>query len=92
MAQGVGGRVKGTNIVNFIKYKDIPKERQVDVTYGKIVVDFRTQKDEKNCTCFTVGINFITYLGYFSTQMACLFTTKLFLNSVVSTAEIRFTG
>jgi hypothetical protein len=35
LAQGVGGRIKGTNTIYFIHKHEIPKERQKDITYGR---------------------------------------------------------
>ena len=37
LAQGVGGRIKGTNTIIFICMEDVPKERMKDVTYGQFV-------------------------------------------------------
>jgi hypothetical protein len=54
LAQGVGGREKGTNTIYFKPYDDIPIERRRDVTYGRICVDHRPQKMEPNCTRRTV--------------------------------------
>ena len=34
LANGVGGRVKGTNTIKFIRGRDVPKERRRNVTYG----------------------------------------------------------
>ena len=39
LAQGMPGRVEGTNTVFFIAKNEIPRERAKDVTYGKFVVD-----------------------------------------------------
>ena len=34
LANVIGGRVKGTNTIQFIKKKDVPSNRRKDVTYG----------------------------------------------------------
>ena len=35
LANGVGGRIKGTNTITFIRMQDVPKDRMKDVTYGQ---------------------------------------------------------
>ena len=37
LAQGIGGRVKGTNTVKFIPRQRVPDERTKDVIYGQFV-------------------------------------------------------
>ena len=37
LAQGVGGRIEGTNTIHFIKKQEIPQDRLKDVTYIKCV-------------------------------------------------------
>jgi hypothetical protein len=34
LAQGIGGRIKGTNTIEFIFQHEVPKGRMKDVTYG----------------------------------------------------------
>ena len=34
LANGVGGRIKGTNTINVVHKRDVPKARMKDVTYG----------------------------------------------------------
>jgi hypothetical protein len=46
LAQGVADRETGTNTITFILKSDIPDDRQHDVTYGRICVDYRPQKKE----------------------------------------------
>ena len=41
LAQGMEGRVKGTNAILFISKEDLPASRCKDVTYGRIVVNYR---------------------------------------------------
>ena len=40
LAQGMGGRVKGTNTIKFIFKHEIPKGRFKDVTYGQFVCQY----------------------------------------------------
>ena len=53
LAQGVGGRVKGTDTIKFITKKEVPMNYKV--TYGKIVADFKPHKEEKHRIRLTVG-------------------------------------
>ena len=55
LTQGVGDRIKGTNTIYFIYYTLIPNDRRGDITYGRIVVDYRPHKTEPNRTRLTVG-------------------------------------
>jgi hypothetical protein len=55
LAQGVGGRLKGTNTIFFIRHDQIPTDRRTDVTYGRICVNHRPQKEEPHRTRLTVG-------------------------------------
>jgi hypothetical protein len=46
LAQGVGGRIDGTNTIFFVHKHEIPQDRLKDVTYIKFVSSIRTQKKE----------------------------------------------
>jgi hypothetical protein len=88
LAQGVGGRVKGTNTITFIQHHEMPQDREA--TYPRFVCSERPQKTEKYRTRMTIGGNRIDYPGDKSTRTAELETTKILLNSVISTAEAKF--
>jgi hypothetical protein len=90
LAQGVGGRIKGIDTINFIEYNKVPIDRWKDVTYGNIVVDYRPQKEEENRTRLTVGGNLIDFPGEVSTPTADITTTKLVINSTVSTPNAKY--
>ena len=45
LAQGLGKRVKATENILCIYYKDIPSECLKVITYGRIVVDHRPKKN-----------------------------------------------
>jgi hypothetical protein len=47
LAQGVGGRVTGTNTIFFIKKDHVPINRRKDVTYGSLFVS-QNQTKKKN--------------------------------------------
>jgi Reverse transcriptase (RNA-dependent DNA polymerase) len=88
LAQGVGGRIRGTNTITFIPHHEMPADRQA--TYPRFVCTERPQKQERNRTRMTVGGNLITYPGDKSTCTAELETTKILFNSVVSTKDAKF--
>ena len=50
LAQGRAQLAPGTNTLFFRKYQDIPAGRRKDVTYGRVVVDYRMQKEDPNRT------------------------------------------
>jgi hypothetical protein len=50
LAQGIGGREKGTNTTYFTTHDQVSQDRRKDVTYGRICVDYRPQKAEPNRT------------------------------------------
>jgi hypothetical protein len=80
-------RVKGTNTCHWIKKSQVPKGKRV--TYARTVVAVRPEKEESNRVQITVGGNFLAYLGKTSTEAASIETTKLLINSVVSTPRAR---
>ena len=90
LAQGIGGRIKGTNTIFFIKKEDIPEERMKDITYGKFVCNVRPEKDEKNRTRLVVGGNRINYPGDVGTPTADMLLAKIIFNSVISTKGAKF--
>ena len=44
LAQGLPGRVEGTNTLYFILKSEVPSDRFKDVTYGQIVCNYRVKK------------------------------------------------
>jgi hypothetical protein len=50
LAQGMPGRVEGTNTIFFIKKADIPADRLKDVTYVTFQCLYRPEKGEKKQT------------------------------------------
>ena len=55
------GSVKGTNTILFISKEDLPEARWEDVTYGRIVVNYRPEKSDPNRVRLTIGGNRINY-------------------------------
>ena len=85
LAQGIPGTVQGTNTIVFISANHIPPDRRKDVTYGWIVTNYQPEKDNLYRIRLTVGDNRITYPGDCGTPTADTLTTKVLLNSVIST-------
>jgi len=61
LAQGIGGRLTGTDTIHFIQRQDLPRNKKA--TYGRFVCDLRPQKKETERTRLTVGGNLIDYPG-----------------------------
>eukprot|EP00957_Ditylum_brightwellii_P201153 15324289-Ditylum_brightwellii.AAC.1 len=62
LANGVGTRIPtGTNTIEFIPYSQVPSNKTV--TYGRIVCDIRTQKEETHRTRLTCRGDRIKYAG-----------------------------
>ena len=64
--------------------------REQTVTYGRIVIDYRPQKQDPNRARITAGGNLIKYPDELTTRTADLTTTKLLWNSVLSTKDAKY--
>ena len=85
LAQGIPGRVKGTDTIFFIDKTDIPVDLWNDVTHRRIVVSYRLEKSNANCTRLTVSGDRVNYPGYCGTPTTDLLTVKLLINITIST-------
>jgi hypothetical protein len=90
LAQGVGGRIDGTNTIFFVHKHEIPQDRLKDVTYIKFVSSIQTEKEDPHQIRATLGGNLIHYPKDVRTPTANLLLIKIFLNSVISTDEAKF--
>ena len=90
LAQGIGGRIKGTDTIRFIHKHEIPADRFRDVTYIKFVCTIRTEKKDPYRTRATMGGNLINYPEDVGTPTANLLLIKIFFNSVISTPGAKF--
>ena len=61
LAQGLPGIVEGTDTIDFIHKDEIPPDRWKDVTYARIVCNYRPEKADPNRVRITVGGNKINY-------------------------------
>ena len=82
LAQGVGGRIEGTDTIKFLQYHEMPKNRQP--TYACFVCEIRPQKTEKEHTRLTVGGNLTDYPDTVTTRTCDLVTFKMHINSTLS--------
>jgi hypothetical protein len=86
-AQGVGGRVTGTNTIFFIQKDHVPIDRRKDVMYGSFVCEFKPNKEEKHRTRLTAGGERINYPEDVGSPTAGMTLVKILLNSVISTKD-----
>jgi hypothetical protein len=88
LAQGVGGRIEGSNTIFFIPHQAVPKGKII--TYQRFMVDIRSNKSETHRVRLTVGGNLIQYTGDVSTRSADLATSKCLWNSTISTEGAKY--
>eukprot|EP00804_Cyclotella_cryptica_P024159 CCRYP_015591-RA/>CCRYP_015591-RA protein AED:0.25 eAED:0.16 QI:0/0/0/1/1/1/2/0/716 len=85
---------RGTNtmfVMTHTQIRNIPRDRTI--IYGRVVVDYRPQKEDPNCVQITAGGNLIKdYPTKLTTGTADLTTSKMLWNSVLSTANAKFMG
>ena len=74
----------------FISNEQGPKDRLKDISYGRIVVDYKPQKEEPHTTILTVGKILIYYAGDVRTPTADITTSKLIIKSTISTPGERY--
>jgi hypothetical protein len=77
--------IPGTGTCFFIELKNIPKDR--NITYGKIVCDYKPHKQEKERVRLTVGGDRLDYSGDVATSTADITTFKILINSNLSTED-----
>jgi hypothetical protein len=83
LAQGIGGHIKGTNMIKFIQADELLADWQP--TYPRFVCMECPQKEEKFCMQMTVRGNLIDYPGNLSVATAKMERIKILLSGVVST-------
>ena len=81
--QQLPGIVEGTDTLNFIFKNETPGDRFKDVTYARIVCNYRPEKKDPNRCRITVVSNMNNYPGDCGTPTAYLLTVKILLNSVI---------
>ena len=84
-------KIEGTNTMRLLDLngiKRIPRDRVV--TYARIVVDYRPQKEDPNRMRITAGGNQIQYPGELTTRTADMRTSNIMWNSTISTRGVRY--
>jgi hypothetical protein len=76
-------RLYKTKTIRFICKSDIPPGRKA--TYGSFAVDIKEHKEEREHTRLTVGGDQTEYPGDNSTRTVGITTSKILINSVIST-------
>jgi hypothetical protein len=79
-----------TETIAFVSKQQIPRDRRRDITYGRIVCAYRSEKKDPYRTRITMGGNLINYPGDCGTPTADLLTVKLMFNSIISTPNAKF--
>jgi hypothetical protein len=79
--------VAGTNTAFFIDLNSIPKDR--NITYGKLVCDFKPNRTEKHRVRLTVGGDRLDCSGDTATSTADITTFKMLINSTLSATEAK---
>ena len=87
LAQGVGGRIQGTNTIHFIRHDEVPNDKTA--TYARFVCTLRPQKAEVERTRLTVGGNLIEYPHSTSTPTSNITTFKCLANATLSDPDSR---
>jgi hypothetical protein len=77
--------IPGTETCFSVELTNIPKDR--NITYGKIVCDYKPHKKEKEQVRLTVGGDRLDYYGDVATSTADITTFKIVINSTLSTAD-----
>jgi hypothetical protein len=93
LAEGKPGITKGTNTIFFLDHSqicNIPKDRTI--TYARVVIDHRPQKEDPNRVRITVGGNLINYPFVLTTRTTDMVSSKLLWNSTISTPGAKFGG
>ena len=80
--------IKGTNTLHFIPWSKLPKHKKP--THARMCCDFKPHKDEQHRTRITVGGDRLHYSGDTSTPTASITTTKMHINSTISTDSARY--
>jgi hypothetical protein len=79
-----------TETIAFVTKQQIPRDRRRDITYGRIVCAYRSEKKDPYRNHITMGGDLINHPGDCGTPTADLLTIKLMFNSIISTPNAKF--
>ncbi len=77
-------------MIAFISKDMIPQNRHKDITYRRIICNYRSEKKDPYRTRITMGGNLINYPDDCGTPTADLLTVKIMFNNVVSMPNPKF--
>ena len=77
------------NTMLFIAHDQVPRDQFKDASYGRIIVDYKPQKEEPHRTRLTVGGKLIYYEGDLRTPTAEITTANIIINITISTSGLR---
>jgi hypothetical protein len=77
--------IPGTDTCFFTTLKNIPND--INITYGKIVCDYKPHKKERERVRLTVGGDRLDYSGDVAMPTADITTFKILINSTLSTKD-----
>jgi hypothetical protein len=77
--------IPGTDTCFFVELPNIPKD--TNITYNKIVCDYKPHKKEKERVRLTVSGDILDYTGDVATSTADITTFKILINSTLSTKD-----
>jgi hypothetical protein len=77
--------IQGTNTCLFVELTNTPKDPQI--TYVKIVCDYKPHKKDKERIILTVGGTILDYSEEVATSTADITTLKILTNSTLSTKD-----
>ena len=83
-------RVDVMNMIFFIHKQTVPSNNIKDVTDGKIVCDYKENREDPKRTWLEVGDNMINYSGEYGTPTAKLLIVKILFGSSLLTMNSRF--
>ena len=90
LEQVMPGLVEGTNRMFLIHKKSIPVDRWRDVTYGRVVADYRPEKSDPYFTRLTVGGDRVNHPGDCVTPTVSFTRVNIILDSMVLTLNAHF--
>ena len=74
----------------FIAHYQVTSDQLKDVSYGRIILDYRTHKEEPHRKRLNVWGNLIDYAGDVRTTREDTTIEKLIINSNISTPRARY--
>ena len=84
------GRAEGTNTLFFIDKSSMPVDRWRDITYGRVVVNYRPEKDDPYRVRICRGSNRLHCPWECGTPTVDMLIVKILLNSIVLTPITKF--